>query len=87
MFIGIENSDVFQVKLTLQVKSCKKQRVNLRRCEVLKSVHSVVYEMLVSNSQKWHSKLVFEITTNRSHLQYQGQRQELRYKPKVISSK
>lgn len=29
MFIGIENSHIFQVKLTLQVQSCGKQRVSL----------------------------------------------------------
>ena len=72
MFVGIENSDIFQVKLTLQVKSCEKQRVSLRSCEVHKSVHSVFYKMLILNSHKQHSKLVFEITTNGSHLQYQG---------------
>lgn len=72
MFIGIENSDIFQVKLTLQVKPCEKQRVSLRSCEVRKSVHSVVYQMLILNSHKQNSKLAFEITTNESHLQYQG---------------
>lgn len=64
MFIGIENSDIFQVKLTLQVKPCGKQRESLKSCEVPKSV----YEVLILNSQSKNLHLKpkqIKVTTSR----------------------
>lgn len=79
MFIGIEDRDIFQVKLALQVKSCEKQRASARSCEVhMQSnasllIQLVVYEMLilsetvfktcVSNHNKRRSLTIFKVET------------------------